>query len=215
MRDDRCRAAIAVFASLVLHVLLAWGVLRLVIESVPPPRFISVVLVRPLPPPPPPKRAAAPKPAAPPVPKPIAHAAPGPINRVKPKVHEQARSAPPIGHFGTSGAKSGLGMDLTSPSGGNGAGSIGDFDDAVKQRIEAAKTYPPGIPYMWNECVVEYQVTVNQTGQLLSYKLYGCDDPFLNSAARAAILMASPFPVPPDFGGSQYTVFGSLVFKHH
>jgi outer membrane biosynthesis protein TonB len=124
--------------------------------------------------------------------------------------------APPS-HFGTAGAQSGLGLDLASPGGGggNGQGSIGAYDDAVKQSIQAAKTYPPGIPYEWNECVVEYQVTVDRNGQLLGYKLYGCDDPFLDSAARAAILMAAPFPVPPDFGASQYTIFGSLVFKHH
>jgi outer membrane biosynthesis protein TonB len=217
LRDERGYASAAIFASLLLHLLLAWCVLRHVVDVTPAPRFISVVLVRPqpIPKPKPPviKKVA---PSAAPVPKPVAHAAPAPVIHVRPQVHaHQARPAPPVGHFGTSGAESGLGLDLGSPSGGNGQGSIGDFDDAVKQRIEAAKTYPPGIPYMWNECVVEYQVTVNQTGQLLSYKLYGCDDPFLDSAARAAILMASPFPVPPNFGGSQYTVFGSLVFKHH
>jgi outer membrane biosynthesis protein TonB len=219
VRVDRSWATIAIFASLMLHVLLVWAVLRLVIDVVPPPRFISVILVRP-PPPPRPKVAAVQKPGAtspPPVPKPIPHAAPGPVTHAKPNIHvRQARPAPPVSHFGTSGAEAGLGMDLNGPSGGGGGyGSIGDFDDAVKQRIQAAKTYPPGIPYMWNECVVEYQVTVDRTGQLLSYKLYGCDDPFLDSAARAAILMASPFPVPPNFGGTQYTVFGSLVFKHH
>jgi TonB family protein len=85
----------------------------------------------------------------------------------------------------------------------------------VKQRIEAAKTYPPGLAHMWNECVVSYSVTIDRNGALLDYKLWRCGDPFLDSAARAAILMAAPFPLPPNFGGSQYTVFGSLVFKHH
>ena len=221
VRDDRTWATIAILVSIVMHILLAWAVLRLVIDIVPPPRIISVILVRPPPPPPPPKMAAAPKPAATspaPVAKPIPHARPGAITHTKPTIREQiARPVPPVSHFGTSAAGAGLGMDLSGPSGGggNGYGSIGAFDDAVKERIQAAKTYPPGIPYMWDQCVVEYQVTVDRSGQLLGYKLYGCGNPFLDSAARAAILMASPFPVPPDFGGSQYTVFGSLVFKQN
>ena len=119
-------------------------------------------------------------------------------------------------HFGAEGAQAGLGMDLGTPAGGGGNGHdlMGAFDDAVKQRIQEAKTYPPGLPYMWNECVVEYSVTIDRNGQFLDYKLWGCGDPFLDSAARAAILMAAPFPLPPDYGGNQYTVFGSLVFKH-
>lgn len=229
LRHDRGWGALAVSISLLLHVLLAWAVLRLVIDIIPPPRVISVVMVMP---PPVPKPAAPAKPKAarpPPVAKPVPHAAlapviharpvphaePGPVAHAKPRA--RALPAPPPGHFGTAGTESGLGLNLGAPSGGgaNGQGGLGAFDDAVKQRIEAAKTYPPGLPHTWNECVVEYQVVVSRTGQLVSYKLYGCDDPFLDSAARAAILMASPFPVPPDFGGTQYTVFGSLVFKHH
>jgi outer membrane biosynthesis protein TonB len=229
--NDRSFASVAIFASLVLHGLLAWFILQHVVDVVPPPHFISVMLVRPAPPPPP-KPAVPPKPvtiAPVPVPKPVTHTAPPLVTKpiphpsaqehslVKRQTAERTKAGPPVMHFGAAGDEAGLGMDLGTPNSGtaNGQGSLGDFDDAVKQRIEAAKTYPPGIPYMWNECVVEYQVTVDPSGNLLSYKLYGCDDPFLDSAARAAILMASPFPTPPNFGGSHYTVFGSLVFKHH
>ncbi len=116
-------------------------------------------------------------------------------------------------HFSAAGADDGLGLDIGTPSGGTGHGSLGDFDDAVKQRILAAKTYPPGMKYVWNECVIEYRVTVDHTGQLLNYSITGCDNPFLESAARAAIISASPFPVPPDFGGTQYDVYGTLVYK--
>lgn len=223
LHDGRKFAAAAILASVLLHVLLAWAVLRHVVDVAPAPRFIPVSLV---PPPPLPPKPVVPKPVIvpQPVPKPAVHAPPV---LIKPQIHtpphktakrrtvQQTRPAPPAPHFGTTGAAPGLGLALGTPNGGSGHGSIGTFDDEVKQRIEAAKTYPPGLPHTWNECVVEYQVTVDQTGQLLSYKLYGCDDPFLDSAARAAILMASPFPVPPDFGGTRYTVFGSLVFKHH
>ena len=218
MRHDRGWGGSAVFVSVILHLLLAWAVLRMVIDVVPPPRVISVIVVRQ-----PPKPIVRPQPqpataSAPPVAKPIPHAPPGPVTRAKPRARARpAKVLPaPPSHFGSAGAQSGLGLDLSSPGGGggNGTGSIGAYDDAVKQRIQATKTYPPGIPDMWNECVVEYQVTVGRSGQLLKYELYGCDDPFLDSAARAAILMAAPFPVPPDFGGAQYTIFGSLVFKH-
>jgi periplasmic protein TonB len=231
IRADRSIASIAILGSLLLHLLLAWVVLRHAYEEVRPGRILSVTLVR-VPPPPPPKPRPVEKPVAaspPPVPKPVPQAAPGPVALPKPKALAQQHSTqerksmaktiegPPVMHFGAAGAAPGLGLDLGTPSGGGGSGhgSIGAFDDEVKSKIEAAKTYPPGIPYMWNECVVEYQVTVDASGNLLNYKLYGCNDPFLDSAARAAILMASPFPVPPDFGGSHYTVFGSLVFKHH
>ena len=120
-------------------------------------------------------------------------------------------------HFTAAGDAADLGMNIGAPAGGggNGQGGLDAFDDAVKQRVEAAKTYPAGPPDMWMDCVIEYQVTVNQAGQLLSYQIYPCGNPFLESAARAAILTASPYPVPPNFGGSQYTVFGSLIYTHH
>jgi hypothetical protein len=217
VRYDKSWGTVAISVSLLLHLLLAWAVLRLVIDIVPPPRVLSVIVVRPPPPPKPvvvAKHAAA---SAPLVVKPIPHAAPGPVTHAKPHFHPfPARVAPPPGHFGAAGAAAGLGLNLSAPSGGGGSGhgGLGAFEDAVRRRIQAAKTYPPGIPYIWNECVVEYQVIVSQTGQLVSYSLYGCGNPFIDSAARAAILMASPYPVPPDFGGTRYTVFGSLVFRH-
>jgi periplasmic protein TonB len=230
IRQDRGFASFAIFMSLLLHGLIAWFILQHVVDVVPPAHFISVVLVRPTPPPPP-KPVAPPKPAIispPPISKPLPHIIPPavkPAPRPQAQEHslvrrptvQRTKPGPSVRHFGAAGNEAGLGLDLGPPGIGtaNGQGSLAGFDDAVKQRIEAAKTYPPGIPYMWNECVVEYQVTIDRAGQLLSYKLYGCDDPFLDSAARAAILMASPFPAPPDFGGSHYTVFGSLVFKHH
>jgi hypothetical protein len=188
MRADRGYASVAIFASLVVHFLLAWLLLQYVIYVVPPPppKPISVILVRQIPPGRPTKRPAS------------------------------ARSGTPLPamHFAAAGNTADLGMDLGPPVGGsgNGHGGLDAFDVAVKQSIEAEKTYPPGLPNEWMDCVIEYQVTVNQAGQLLSYKLYGCGNPFIDSAAEAAILMASPYPVPPDFGGSQYTVFGSLVY---
>lgn len=217
-------AGFAVLAALLLHALLVWLLFQQTVV-VAAPRPISVFLVRP-------PAVAAPKPKAAdvPVPKPVTHA-PVPVAiHLKPQSrtprHEAARrliipqpKLPPVPHFNQS-TDSGLGMDLGAPSSGNSNGRalLTGFDDAVKHRIEAEKTYPPGMaPYegmtFWNECIVNYRVTVDRYGDLLSYKLYGCGNPFLDSATRAAILMASPFPVPPDFGGDHYDIYGSLIFK--
>ncbi len=226
--DTRRFATFAIFASICLHFLLVWLLLQEVVKYTPPPRFISVEVVRP-PPPPKPKPVHLPKPvvATPPaVAKIVTHAPAGPVLHAMPQHRAQLRSrvtrsttvktnpGPAVMHFGSAGAQAGLGLDLGTPSGGNGQGSIDGFDDAVKQRIQAAKTYPPGLPNTWNECTEQYSVTIDRNGQLVNYRLWGCDDPYLDAATRAAILMAAPFPLPPNFGGSQYTVFGTLIFKH-
>jgi outer membrane biosynthesis protein TonB len=221
----RIIAGFAVLAALLLHALLVWLLLQQTVV-VAAPRPISVFLVRQ-------QAVAVPKPKAAnvPVPKPVIHA-PVPVAvHLKPQSrtprHAAARrliipqpQIPLVPHFNQS-TDSGLGLNLGAPSSGSGNGRalLTGFDDAVKQRIEAEKTYPPGMaPYegmtFWNECIVNYRVTVDRYGDLLSYKLYGCGNPFLDSATRAAILMASPFPVPPDFGGDHYDIYGSLIFKH-
>jgi outer membrane biosynthesis protein TonB len=221
----RIIAGFAVLAALLLHGLLVWLLFQQTVV-VAAPRPISVFLVRPT-------AVAAPKPKAVnvPVPKPVVHA-PVPVAvdlkpQSRPREHHAVRRVvipqpqiPLVPHF-TPSTDSGLGLDLGPPASGssNGQALLTGFDDAVKQRIEAEKTYPPGMaPYhgmtFWNECIVSYRVTVDRYGDLLGYKLYGCGNPFLDSATRAAILMASPFPVPPDFGGDHYDIYGSLIFKH-
>ncbi len=228
--DSRGFASLAIFASLCLHVLLVWLLLQEVVKYTPPPRFIAVDVVRPPPPAPlpKPKPVILPKPiaASPAMPKIVSHAPAGPVLHALPPHHAQLRSrvtrstsvktnpGAAVMHFGAAGTQAGLGLDLGAPAGGNGQGSIDGFDDSVKQRIQAAKTYPPGLPNTWNECTEQYSVTIDRNGQLVNYRLWGCDDPYLDAAARAAILMAAPFPLPPNFGGSQYTVFGTLIFKH-
>jgi outer membrane biosynthesis protein TonB len=184
-RADRRYAKIAISTALLLHALLLWLVLRYVIVIVPVPRFISVILIQP-----------------------AAHG-----STAKRASSKQPAAASGL-HFTASGSSSDLGINLAPTAGGtgNGRGGLEAFDDAVKRRIEAAKNYPVGLPDMWMECVIEYQVTVDRSGQLLSYKIYPCGNALLDSAARAAILTASPYPVPPNFGGTQYTVFGSLVY---
>jgi outer membrane biosynthesis protein TonB len=218
----RAVATAAIAAALLLHAALVWLLLQEAVVLPRPRPPIAVTLVRPPPAPPPPvpqKKDA----TAPVITKPIPHA-PIPIAHPSPQIHVQHTGAPKrqaprpakaplVPHFNTAPSDDGLGLDLNTPSAGTGQGSMGDFDDGVKQRIEAHKTYPPAIKGMWNQCVVSYRVTVDQHGQLVNYKLFGCGNPFLDAAARAAILLASPFPVPPDFGGSRYDVYGSLIFK--
>lgn len=200
-------AAFAILASLLLHAILVWLVVQNVVVAAPPRAPISVTIVRPPP---------VPKPAPKPVPKPVIPVkVPVKVPVPHPAVHREPPPPPVklVNHFATAD-DDGLNLNLAPPASGTGHGSMSDFDDAVKQSILAHKTYPPGIKGMWNECMVSYRVTVDHSGQLLSYKLFGCGNPFLDSATRAAILEASPFPVPPDFGGGHYDVYGSLVFIH-
>jgi outer membrane biosynthesis protein TonB len=233
IEDNRRYAAVAILASIVLHIMLACLVVKMAVQYTPPPHFISVEVVRlrssvvkPVPklmpkpvvkPKPVPKPVLLPKPVA--VSRPVLHAVPQhhalEHSHVTRQIVALPKSAPPAMRFGSAGAQAGLGLDLGAPAGGSGRGSMDGFDDSVKARIEAAKTYPPGMPHTWNECAISYSVTIDRNGQMVDYKLWGCGDPFLDSAARAAIITAGPFAPPPDFGGSQYTVFGTLIFKGH
>jgi outer membrane biosynthesis protein TonB len=189
-------------------------VLQQGVIAMPPRPPVLVTVLRPAP-------VVAPRPAPKPVPKLLPKPVPKPMIVVKaPRLREMTRAqapprprpAPPVNHFAAA-MDNGLNLNLAPPPSGTGHGSMGAFDDAVKQQIMAHKTYPPGLKGMWDECVVSYRVTVDRSGQMLSYQLFGCGNPFLDSAARAAILLANPFPVPPDFGGSHDDVYGSLVFR--
>jgi len=207
-RDTKGIAGFAILAALFLHGLLLWLVLQNTVTiHVRPP--ISVELVR-LP--------------RPPIVKPAVQVLPSVVIPVRPKpalprviikhlAPAKPRYSPPPIHGAPANQDDGLGLGLVQPNAGTGQGSLDGFEAGVRQKIEAAKTYPPGTPGLWNECVVNYRVTVDHSGQLLRYKLFGCGNPFLDAAARAAILVASPFPVPPNFGGSTYNVFGSLIYK--
>ena len=135
IRTDSGQVTIAIFASLFLHLVLVWFLLHYVIAIVTPPRVFTVVFIRP---------ATLDSPA---------------------KQPTGTRSGIPASmHFTAAGDTADLGMDLGPPAagGGNGKGGLDAFDDAVKHRIEAVKTYPMGPPKMWMACVIEYQVTVNR-----------------------------------------------------
>lgn len=206
----------------------------------PPPLRLPPKPVPPKPVPPPPRPIPrpmpVPRPAAPsprPIPKPVPHAPPHPITHARPNLLAQrrapiprpttraTRAGPPVMHFGSAGAEAGLGLDLGAPSGGGGGatgashGSIDGFAESVKRRIQSMKTYPPGLPYLPMECIVEYRVTVDARGNMIDYRITGCGNPFLDSATRAAILKAAPFARPPDFGGTRYDVYGTLIYLKH
>jgi outer membrane biosynthesis protein TonB len=213
--QNRGIASLAIAAAVVLHVWLIWLLFQQQVEIVrrPPP---EVILLQP------PVSPAHPKPVVPPkkilLPKPVVVQKPVVTKRIIVKMARRGfakpHAAPRPLHFAVTAPLAGLGLDIGTPAGGNGQpGEIDTFDDAVKQRIAAAKTYPPGLKGFWNECVVSYRVTVDRGGQLLDYKIYGCGNAFLDSAAAAAVLSAQPYPVPPNFGGTRYDVFGSLIFK--
>lgn len=236
---------LAIAFSLLLHAALVWLVLQIVLGTATPPPPVAVTLVHePAPPPRPapvlPEPAPRPLPivrpvvrpvvqSPPPAPVPRRQAAPRPVVTIRPNRAAQRRapvvrptaratpSGPPVMHFGAAGADAGLGLDLGTPSGGGGSGhgSIDAFDEAVHRRIQSMKSYPPGLPYMPMECIVEYRVSVDPDGNMIDYHLTGCGNPFLDSATRAAIMKAAPFPRPPDFGGKRYEVYGNLIYLRH
>ncbi len=74
-------------------------------------------------------------------------------------------------------------------------------------------TPPTNGPKYWSACVVRYRLTVARNGALIRYKLFGCDNPYLDSATIADILRAAPYPVPPNFSGTEYNVYGSKVYN--
>ncbi len=224
--DNKGFGPLAVLASVLVHLWLAWLFLTHRFEETLPHPPVIVFLARQtevVPPPAKPVELPHPVVTPPVAPLPAHRVTPERVIRAKPsRLAPQPETVTPPSppatpakasplHFGAAGSDSDLDLDSGE---GNGHAAIAAFDDDVKKRILAAKTYPPGLPHIWNECVVGYRVTVDRTGQLLDYKIDGCGNPFLDSATRSAILKASPFPVPPNFGGEKYDIYGSLVYTH-
>ena len=216
MRPDRLSLWLALAVSVVLHLPLLVVVLTLGTAPTPHPRTVTVTLFRPPPPkietPAPPKVEPTPPPPRPAPQPPIRQVEPLPQPIVKPVAPVPAPEPPK--HFRAAEHDTGLGVDLGGEESGDGSKAVAAYADSVKQRIQAAKTYPPALKGMHNECVVGYRVTIDRQGQILDYQIDGCGNPFLDSAARAAILKAAPYPLPPKFAGERHDVYGSLIFRH-
>ena len=112
-------------------------------------------------------------------------------------------------------ASAGLDMDVaTSSSGGAGVrAALGDFAAGVKARILARKVQPVLAKELRNTCLINYTVSIDKAGHMLSYTIAPCTVAAINEAARAAVAGAGPFPPPPDLGATHTEVHGSLVFE--
>ena len=106
-------------------------------------------------------------------------------------------------------------MDVATSAGG-GMGSraaLGDFAAGVKAKILARKVQPVLAKELRNTCLINYTISIDKAGRMLSYTIEPCTVAAINEAARAAISGAGPFATPPDLGSSHTEVHGSLVFE--
>ena len=119
----------------------------------------------------------------------------------------------PAGHFGAA-TVSGLGLEVGRLAGGGAVdrGGLAAFEAAVRRQILAGKQQPVLGWDRRNTCVVGYTVHIDAGGRLSGYSIDPCAVPEINEAARSAIRRAA-FPRPPGFGGKDYEVHGSLVFR--
>jgi protein TonB len=199
-------AAIAVTA--LLHVLALWMVARLPAErpTLPHPVMLMLFQTRE------PEKAVEPPKLPLELPKQIKAKLPeAPVVSLPQPLREKEER---VLHFSAPEQNDGLAVDLEGPESGPSHAAVTDFADRVRKRIQAAKTYPAALARMHNECVINYRVSVDRQGQLLDYRIEGCGNPFLESAARAAVIKAAPYPLPPEFAGERYDVFGSLIYRH-
>ena len=195
---------VAVALSLIGHVALVWFLAHTTFgEPVPQRLPIAIELIR-LPPPPPP-------PPPPKVEKKV----------VKVKPPRSIRLAPRIGapvHFfsakGDTPATAGVDNGgVTTGPGGSGGHVPSDYEDRVKARIVAAKVYPQMALLQKRQCAVQYTVTVDKQGSVVSYRIDPCADEELNTAARNAVINGGPYPPPPAYAGDTYEISGTLIFR--
>lgn len=62
------------------------------------------------------------------------------------------------------------------------------------------------------QCYIPYEITIDQTGKMLDFKIDRCGDEVLDAAAEDAVRRAGPFPPPPNQGGTRYTIYGTAIF---
>jgi protein TonB len=100
-----------------------------------------------------------------------------------------------------------------------------DYADKVKSQVISNMEYPEDAVYkapknykgdpkdLRQQCVVDYEVTVDRNGNMLSFKIDPCGNPKLDAAAEAALRKSGPYPPPPDLGAESYVIYGSQIFR--
>jgi periplasmic protein TonB len=195
----------ALALSLIAHLVLVWYMAHTVFgEPMPPKPPLAIELIR-LPPPPPP-------PPPPKVEKKVVKVKP---TRAPMKL--APRVGPPIHYFSANGDTLATpGVDhggVTTGPGGSGGHTPSEYEDKVKARIVAAKVYPQMALLQKRQCAVQYTVTVDKQGNMVSYRIDPCPDEELNTAARNAVINGGPYPPPPGYSGDTYEISGTLIFR--
>jgi outer membrane biosynthesis protein TonB len=220
---DRKRLALGTAVAIVWHGLIIAALLSL---AAPKPHHfddakpILITLERPKPPlpkpPPPPPKAEEPPPPPPPAipqapPKPpppaAVHRPPNPV-----KAEQHADPGPPVHFFGSTGSAP---QSLPGDSGVTAytPRAPSDYGDKIGAKINGGRGEASG-PKTNLDCLINYQITVDRQGNLLSYKIDPCTSPPVNAIAEARIKAAAPYPPPPDTGAATYTIYRSQVFHY-
>ena len=196
---------VAVALSLIAHAVLVWMLAHATFgEPMAQKQPIAIELIR-LPPPPPPP---------PPPPKVEKKAVKVKHTR---SIRLAPRIGPPVHFFSANGDTPAIaGVDsggVTTGPGGSGGHTPSDYEDKVKARVIAAKVYPQMALLQKRQCAVQYTVTVDKQGNMVSYKIDPCPDEELNTAARNAVINGGPYPPPPAYAGDTYEISGTLIFR--
>ena len=211
--------AVSLGVVVLLHVILG----AIILSSSGATRYLAPIISQivtlpkalPRPPPPPPIVPIIPPPDLLPVPAPEIAVAPPPSSASAPRaIVRVGPKGPPVSHFGSASADTGLGLALavSGTGGAQGRGNLGDFEAAVKRAVLRRKIQPVLAWDRRNTCVVNYTVSVARDGSLAGFHIDPCAIPEINEAARTAIREAAPFARPPDLGGATYDVHGTMIF---
>jgi outer membrane biosynthesis protein TonB len=100
-----------------------------------------------------------------------------------------------------------------------------DYAEKVKSQVVANTEYPADAVYkppknykgdlkdFRQQCVVDYEITVDRNGNMLSYKYEPCGNAKLDAAADAGLRKSGPFPPPPNLGAESYVIYGTQIFR--
>ncbi|HDZ54925.1 MAG TPA: TonB C-terminal domain-containing protein [Pseudomonas xinjiangensis] len=222
-----------VLVSVALHAaLVVWFMSgRFSHQVVEEPAVVAIELVEL--PPPPPEPEPVPEPEPPPAPEPEPEPEPEP-----PKVAERPEpppppqppatppkpAGPPVHAFGANTEWAAPPAPASDAAPGRGRQVPSGYADTVKNRVIAKLERPAGSVYkpppgykgdpndFKRQCYIPYEITVDDTGQMVSYEIDRCGDAVLDDAAEQAILAAGPFPPPPNQGATRYVIYGTAIF---
>ena len=99
------------------------------------------------------------------------------------------------------------------------------YAEVIKAKVVANLVFPPDALYpapknfkgdpqlLKRRCVIPYEVVVDRSGKMISFKIERCGDDLLDAAAEAALRNAGTFPPPPNGDAEQYIIYGTANFR--